>query len=174
MAYEWFELAEPTILKRDYEKLRGILASRFDPEKASREAAVLLEALSKFKPEPIETPKNIPPIFLIRARGKAVIFVVVYPNQYTVYTSDSMAVVEYLLDEYVPSKGIGDYIVILFYSRRGKLGPAAYLYLGMVIEVRGVGILFINGGPSEVVEVIDKLIREGRYEPEEEVVVDLA
>jgi hypothetical protein len=98
----------------------------------------------------------------------------VYPEKYTVYTSDAMKVVNYLIDEYIVEKNIDEYVVLIFYSRKGRLGPAAYLYLGTVIETRDIGVLFINGEPEEVAEVVEKLRTEGRYEPEEELSVQLS
>ena len=105
-----------------------------------------------------------PPVLRVRLAGNVTVFIVVYPPRWSVILSGVLDILEHLLEE--PE---GDrYKVIVFYSRRGRLGLAAYLYLGFVIEYYGVGILFVNGGPGEVVEVVRTLEETGRYIPEEE------
>ncbi len=168
MSYSEFELVEPTYFKKHRKELREKLLNRLDVQRAGREAIKVLEKIRSFSPRIVEVPQDVPPTYLVRAKGKAAIFVVVYPDRYFIYTSDAMKVVNYILDEYVIKTDIDEYIVLIFYSRKGRLGPAAYLYLGTVIETRDIGVLFINGEPEEVAEVIEKLRREGRYEPEEE------
>jgi hypothetical protein len=174
VSYSEFEMVEPTYFKKNREELREKLLKRFDPKRAAEEALRVLEKIKMYSPEVVETPKDVPPSYLIRAEGKAAIFVVVYPEKYHIYTSDAMKVIEYLVDDYAVRKNIEEYIVLIFYSRKGRLGPAAYLYLGTVIETRDIGVLFINGEPEEIVEVIEKLRNEGRYEPEEEMSVELS
>ncbi len=174
MSYSEFEVVELTYFRRMKKEVEETLLKRFDVKKANQEAIKVLEKINHYKPKVIETPKEVPPTYLIRVEGKVAIFIIVYPEKYSIYTSDALKVVEYIVDDYIIRKSIEEYVVLIFYSRRGRLGPAAYLYLGTVIETKDVGILFINGDPDEVVEVVEKLKNEGRYEPEEEASVELS
>lgn len=173
MSYLEFEIVEPTYFKKHRKELREKLLRRMDLQKAGKEAVNILERIKSFSPKIVETSQDIPPVYLIRAEGKAAIFVIVYPDKYFIYTTDAMKVIDYLLSEYTPKNDINEYVVLIFYSRKGKLGPAAYLYLGTVIETRNIGILFINGEAEEVAEVIEKLKKEGKYEPEEEESIEI-
>ncbi|ESQ25048.1 MAG: hypothetical protein OSP8Acid_10900 [uncultured Acidilobus sp. OSP8] len=48
----------------------------------------------------------------------------------------------------------------------------AYLYLGNVMEDNNVGVLFVNGPPGEVAEVLEVLESKGEYMPPESEAVD--
>ena len=168
LSYSEFEIVEPTYFKKYRKELREKLLNRLDVQRAGKEAIKVLEKIRNFSPKIVEVSQDVPPTYLVRAEGKVAIFVTVYPDRYFIYTSDAMKIVNYILDEYIIKTNIDEYVVLIFYSRKGRLGPAAYLYLGTVIETRDIGVLFINGEPEEVAEVIEKLRKEGRYEPEEE------
>ena len=64
-------------------------------------------------------------------------------------------------------------VVVIYFSPGGKLLLSAYLFLGYLIEKHNIGILFVNGGIDEVLEVIEKLAKKGSFAPEEEDYVDL-
>lgn len=105
-----------------------------------------------------------PPVLRVRLVGNITVYVVVYPPRWGLVLPVVLDVLGHILEE--PE---GDrYKVVVFHSRRGRLGLATYLYLGYIIEYYGVGILFVNGGPGEVVEVVRTLEEKGRYIPEEE------
>ncbi|MDP8002639.1 MAG: hypothetical protein RAK17_00375, partial [Caldisphaera sp.] len=63
--------------------------------------------------------------------------------------------------------------LFIFYSKKGRLTTAAYLYLGNIMEELNVGILFVNGDSQEINEVLDIIEKTGSYTPEEEKSVDI-
>lgn len=122
-----------------------------------------------FRVERFETPhEGDPPVARVELRNRVVIYVIVYPPRWNVMLSQILDVLGHVLEA---REGEGVYKVIVFYSRRGRLGTAAYLYLGFTIEAWGVGILFVNGDYGELVEVARILEEKGRYIPPDDEVV---
>lgn len=62
----------------------------------------------------------------------------------------------------------GKRTVLIYYTPGGRLLTSAYLFLGHLIEKHKIGILFVNGGPSEVVEVLKHLAERGEFKSREE------
>ncbi len=119
--------------------------------------------------ERFETPhERDPPIVRVRLRNNVVLYVIVYPPRWNLILSQILDVLGHVLEA---KEGEDVYKVIVFYTRRGRLGTAAYLYLGFTIEAWGVGILFVNGDYGELVEVARVLEEKGRYVPTEDEVV---
>lgn len=58
--------------------------------------------------------------------------------------------------------------VIIYYTPGGKLLTSAYLFLGHLIEKHKLGILFVNGGPDEIVDVLESLSEKGEFIPRDE------
>ena len=144
------------------------ITGRFRHNDALREAARIIdEALKRsLDLSVVETPHDIPPV--LRFHGRREAFVIVYPPEYTLYSLDAAAALEYI-GSVVPGGGI-----VIFYTRKGRLTDVAYLYLGMAIEVRELRILFINGSLRELLEVVESIAKKGNYRsPSEERAVDL-
>lgn len=167
MSVEGFEIVGADQFHQMVTSMKEKVKGRLDEVGALEEAARLVEGLvRRFKIEAVEAPEGYPPLFRVEL-SKATVYIVVYPPRYDLLAGDASRVASYILDM-VATEGSRKYVVIIFYTRHGKLGPAAYLYLGFLIEEHGVGILFVNGGPEEVIEILEALEREGRYEPPDE------
>ena len=71
-------------------------------------------------------------------------------------------------------ENLSDYIneekknVVIYYTPGGRLLTSAYLFLGHLIEKHKIGILFVNGGPEEILEVLESLREKGEFVPRED------
>ena len=69
---------------------------------------------------------------------------------------------------------LSDYIneekknVVIYYTPGGRLLTSAYLFLGHLIEKHKIGILFVNGGPEEILEILESLQEKGEFVPRED------
>jgi hypothetical protein len=170
MSVDGFEIVGAEEFRRLVDDLRSKIKERFNLVDALEEASKVAEALAsrKYKAEALETPEDLPPIYRVEIE-KAVIYIIVYPPKYDLLAGEASKAALYILSESpYAERDSGKYKVLIFYTRHGKLGPAAYLYLGMLIEEYGIGILFVNGSVEEVLSIIETLEKEGKYEPPEE------
>lgn len=175
MSVEGFEIIGADEFKRAVEEMKSRVRGRMNLVDALEEAAKLAERLSqrRYKVEAVETREGMPPIYRIEL-SKAVVYIIVYPPRYDLLAGEASRDALYILFESPYSERDGSkYKVLVYYTRHGKLGPAAYLYLGMLIEEYGIGVLFVNGSEDEVIDILESLEREGRYEPPEDEVVPL-
>ncbi|GAB6148688.1 hypothetical protein JCM10135_12300 [Stetteria hydrogenophila] len=162
-----FEEVHERLVEEGRRALESVDYTGSEPE-LERVAETLRDA--GWSVEVVEPPgRGGPPVARVELRGGTVVYIAVYPPRCTVTIPLVLGVLERLLGR---DEG-GRYRVIVFYSRRGRLGLAAYLYLGFVIEEWGVGVLFINGEPGELVEVLRVLEERGRYVPPEDEAVPL-
>jgi len=162
---------EPEILRRIREKVedeRLVL----DFERARAEAGKLLDELKGFDCN-LGDFGNAPPIVVCRG-SKYIAYIVVLNPHHILTAKESVGLVEALQPYLEKIRETGLKPILIFYSRRGVLTMTAYLYLGSVIENHDIGVLFINGGPSEVAEVLWHLENAGKYVMEEEETVELS
>jgi len=154
------------------DKYKHLIAGRgrLDEGQASSRASRLAGLLSEFNARMVAPSEGLPPLVIVEDKD-VVIVVAVYSDGYVVCYSDVVRVVEWVLG-YKEEKGKKALLVV--YSRKGRLGPVSYLFLGGVIREHDVGVLYVNGGLGEVVEVVETVLREGRYEADEYEPVDLS
>ncbi len=143
-----------------------------DRERAKAEARVLLERLKGFDANLAEFDSDLPPIIVVRG-SRFVAYVVVLPPAHIVTSLECVKIIEKLIIYIDKIKQSKRNFVLIIYSKKGVLTTAAYLYLGSVIENHNIGVLFVNGGPDEVAEVLWHLENTGKYVPSEEDIVDL-
>ena len=143
-----------------------------DRDRALEEARALLERLSGFDANLAEFDEDVPPIVVVRG-SRFIAYVVVLPPGHIVTSLECVKIIEKLLVYINKIKETNKNFVLIFYSKKGVLTTAAYLYLGSVIENHGIGVLFINGGADEVLEVLWHLENTGKYVPSEDESVDL-
>ena len=163
MEYEGFELPWAEDVIRRYDELAKTMVSRGDPSRAAEEAKAVYQAVGRWGPREVNLGGY--PKIEVRTR-RASILIIVLPPRHRLLATESARESELGLEW---AEGSEKYPVIVYYSRKGVMTTAAYLYLGNVMEDNNVGILFVNGPPSEVDEVIDILERKGEYMPDEEV-----
>ncbi len=162
MEYEGFELdwAEE-IIKRFAEQAKGL--SKESPESTVKDATEVERVLSaRWSPRRLES-ETFPKIEV--STGRASALVIVLPPRHRLLATEAAKDVSSCLEWAEKAKG---YPVVIYYSRKGLMTTAAYLYLGNLMEDTRVGVLFVNGPPSEVSEVLDILERKGEYSPDEE------
>lgn len=78
--------------------------------------------------------------------------------------SDSRRILEKLSD-YINEEKKN---VVIYYTPGGRLLTSAYLFLGHLIEKHKIGILFVNGGPEEILEILESLQEKGEFVPRED------
>ncbi len=174
MSTSEFEIVGADEFKRMVESLREKLRERFDKVAALEEASKIAEHLMNkgFKVEAVETEPGLPPIYRVEL-GKAVVYIIVYPPRYDLLAGEASKPASYILFGPPAEADSGKYVVLIYFTRHGKLGPAAYLYLGMLIEEFNIGVLFVNGTEDEVYEILVSLDKSGKYEPPDDEVVPL-
>ena len=174
MSIEGFEIVGMEEFKDMVKELREKIKGRLDKVSALEEASKVAEYISKkgFKAYPVEVEEDMPPIYRINLK-KAMVYLIIYPRNYDLLAGEAARVASYVLFGPPAMEAEGKYVVLIFFTRHGKLGPAAYLYLGMLIEEYGIGVLFVNGSEDEVYEILESLEKSGRYEPQEEEAVPL-
>ncbi len=169
MSLEMFA-EEPEIMRKIREKIEDErLVLDFD--QARVEAEKLLGELKGFDCN-LGDFENAPPTLVCRG-SKYIVYIVVLSPHHILTAKESVDVVETLQPYLERIRETGLKPILILYSRRGILTMAAYLYLGSVIENHDIGVLFINGGPSEVAEVLWHLENAGKYVMEEEETVEL-
>jgi hypothetical protein len=166
------ELAEKTLVDKLVEEGGRDPRTVLDREAAIKEAERLLEALRGFDANIAEFGDKLPPVVIVRS-SKYIMYVLVFNPGYLLSGSDAYHMIEELLPYIEKLKEAHKNVVLLFYARKGMLTTAAYLYLGSVIENHGVGILFVNGGVDEILEIAWSLENVGKFEAQEEDAVDL-
>jgi len=174
MSIEGFEVVGVNEFKNMVEEMRRKLKGRLDKVSALEEASKVVEYLvgRGFKASPVEVGEDMPPIYKIDLE-KAVVYLIVYQSNYDLLAGEAARITAYILFGPPSAENDDKYVVLIFFTRHGKLGPAAYLYLGMLIEEYGIGVLFVNGSEEEVYEILNSLRKSGRYEPPEEEAVPL-
>ncbi len=164
-------LAEKTIIDKMIEE--GGARRVFNRPKAIEEANRLLSIIKReYSSNIAEFDEALPPVIIVRL-SRGIVYIVVLEERHVLSGVESVHIIEGLLPYLEKLKEAKKNPVLLFYSKKGKLTMAAYLYLGSVIENHGVGILFVNGGPDEILEILWHLDNAGRYEAREEDVVEL-
>jgi len=168
-------LAEKTIVDRVLEE-GGVLRALSIDKRACLEEAREIEALirGEYDANVTDFGGETVPIVIVRLRRKTIIYVVPLPPGYTLTGVKAVEIVESLLKYIEKVKDAGFKPVILFFSKKGKLTMAGYLYLGSVIENHDVGVLFVNGDRDEILEILWHLENVGKYEAPEDEIVDLA
>jgi hypothetical protein len=174
MSIEGFEVVGIDEFRSMVNELKKKIKGRLDKVSALEEASEVVGYLAEkgFKASPIEVEEDMPPIYKIDLE-RAIVYLIIYPRNYDLLAGEAARVAAYILFGPPAREDEGKYIVLIFFTRHGKLGPAAYLYLGMLIENYGIGVLFVNGSEAEVHEILESLRKSGRYEPPEEEAVPL-
>lgn len=164
-------LAEETLIDKIVKK--GINDPRIILNKnaAMEEALKLLDQLKGFDANKADFNNELPPIVIVRG-SKFIAYIVVLSPGYLLTGRESYRIITELIPYLEKIKELGKKPLLIFYSKKGNLSKTAYLYLGNVIENHGVGILFVNGAPDEVVEIIWHLENTGSYSVEEEESID--
>ena len=168
-------LAEPTAVDRMLEEYLDSIRNLLNPsrEKMLEEAEKVLGVLQGFDANLGDFDRDLPPIVVIRLAARAIVYLVVLEPRFILTGVYSTRVVEGLVPYLEKLKEAKLKPVMIFYSRKGRLTLAGYLYLGHVIDVHQVGILFVNGDYDEVVEIVWSLENKGTYEIDDESPVDL-
>ncbi len=143
---------------------------RLDKDQAASRASKLASLMSKYNARMVGATEELPPLVVVES-DDVVIVTAVYSDGYVVCYSDVVNVVEWFL-EYKAEKGKRGLLIV--YSRKGRLGPVSYLYLGGVIREHDLGVLYVNGSLWEIVDVVETVLREGRYEADEYEPVNLS
>ncbi|MGC8621521.1 MAG: hypothetical protein ACP5U0_06365 [Caldisphaera sp.] len=139
---------------------------KYDLNAIKEESEKILKSLSNLNPKIVKTNSVLS---IMIDLTKTASYVVVLPPKYTLKAVDSMKILKELSEIINDNK----YILFIFYSKKGRLTTAAYLYLGNIMEELNVGILFVNGDSQEINEVLDIIEKTGSYTPEEEKSVDI-
>ncbi len=150
---------------KDSLSVRGI-----DPEIARERMNSILRLLKDYSPVVVREPGKEGPGLIKVEKGDTAVFIAVYSDGMVVLASDILDVINEIVD-YKEDKGIKALVVI--YSRKGRLGPLCYLFLGDVIRDREVGVLYVNGSVREVLDVVRDIMSKGEYVVREEDYVDL-
>jgi hypothetical protein len=163
-------LAEPTYVDKLLEEGGVSNYLSIDRRGAEGEAASILGYLRDYDANIADFGQNLPPIIIVRL-SKAIVYIVVLDKGRILTGTLAAKIVEGLLPYLEKIKEAKRKAVLIFYSRRGRLTLASYLYLGSVIENHEVGILFVNGDPDEILEILWHLENVGRYEVSEDEIV---
>lgn len=143
-------------------KLNVMERTGIDRESAKEVARQLLDTLHGYNYEIIHSDD----IIIIRVKlQRFVILLLPLGYKRTLTGLESLKIFEKALKHVNMDEGK---IVIIYYSPGGKLLTSAYLFLGHLIEKYKIGILFVNGGPEEVIEVLEALREKGEFTPKEE------
>ena len=167
-----YSLAEPSIVDK---AMQGEVKLNLENIKVKEEeswtlASELLRRLAKYDVEVVDINNNYPVIIVYL--NKFLIIIVPLGKRLSVTGELSLKIFQKIL-EIIKNIRNNRKIVVIYFSPGGKLLLSAYLFLGYLIEKHDVGILFVNGGIDEVLEVIEKLAKKGSFAPEEEDYVDL-
>ncbi|MCE4625445.1 MAG: hypothetical protein F7C35_06235 [Desulfurococcales archaeon] len=165
-------LAEPTVVDKMLEEGVALPQLQLDMKSAEQEARELLSKLEGYDANIADFGEGLPPIIVVRLR-KAIVYIIVLDKGHILTGTEATKIVEELKPYTEKIKEAKLNPVLIFYSRKGKLTMASYLYLGSVIENHGVGILFVNGDHDEIIEILWHLENVGKYEAGEDEVVDL-
>jgi hypothetical protein len=155
-------------LKEEYKDsltVRGI-----DPKVAKERMDSILDLLKEYSPVVMKEPDKDSPGLIRVEKDDTAIFIAVYSDGMVVLASDILDVINKIV-EYKEEKGVKALVVI--YSRKGRLGPLCYLFLGDVIRDKEVGVLYVNGSVREVLDVVRDIMSKGEYLVKEEDYVDL-
>jgi hypothetical protein len=163
-------LAEPTYVDKLLEEEGVSNYLQINRNSAEQEATSLLEYIKEYDANIAKFDSNLPPVIIVRL-SKAVVYIVVLDRGRVLTGTLSVKIVEGLLPYLEKIKEAKRKAVLIFYSRRGKLTLASYLYLGSVIENHEIGILFVNGDPDEILEILWHLENIGKYEVGEDEIV---
>ncbi|MEB3779579.1 MAG: hypothetical protein GSR85_05035 [Desulfurococcales archaeon] len=155
-------MSRSTVVDQLLEEMR-VEKARLNREEAVKEVKRLADALKGFDFNVIEDPPGI----VVRLPG-FVVYIIVYQPGVKLVAAEARRVLEGFRRQFDSLRKARIKPVAIFYSRRGVLGPLAYLYLGQAMEDMGIGVLFINGGLDEVLEVLWSLENKGEYRAEEE------
>ncbi|MEB3816721.1 MAG: hypothetical protein LRS46_02105 [Desulfurococcales archaeon] len=169
MSIEGFEVVGIEEFKEEVRKLREKIKNMMDKVAALEEAARVSEFLAQhgYKLRVVEAEEDLPPIYEVDL-GKVLVYIIVYPPRYELLAGEASRPASFILYGPPAERAEGKYIVLIYFTRKGKLGPAAYLYLGMLIEEYNIGILFVNGSEEEIADILDSLKKHGKYEPPED------
>ncbi|MCE4628436.1 MAG: hypothetical protein F7C34_04740 [Desulfurococcales archaeon] len=165
------QLAEPTVIDKAMSEGGVKEITSIDYGKALEEAKKILESLKDFDANLAEFESPAPVV--VARLSKAIVYVVVLPPGYILTGTVALKIIESLLPYLEKIKEAGKRPVLLFFSKKGKLTLACYLYLGSVIENYDVGVLFVNGERDEILEILWHLENVGKYEAPEDEIVDL-
>ncbi len=165
-----YSLAEPTIIDK---VLHGEVKLNYKNIKVKEEeswrlASELVKNLANYDIEIID---DVYPVIIVYL-NKFLIIIVPLGKKLSVTGELSLEIFQKIFDIIKKIRN-NKKIVMIYFSPGGKLLLSAYLFLGYLIEKHDVGILFVNGGIDEVLEVIEKLAKKGSFAPEEEDYVDL-
>ena len=168
------ELAEKTVVDKILEEggvLKTLEISRAVVEEEARRIYEILAGqydanITDFGGETL-------PIVIVRLTNKTIIYIIPLPQGYILTGVKSVEIVESLLNYIEKIKDAGMKPILIFFSKKGRLTMAGYLYLGSVIENHDVGVLFVNGDYDEILEILWHLENIGKYEAPEDEVIDL-
>ena len=155
-------------LKEEYKdslSVRGI-----DPEVAGERMRDILGLLRDYSPVVLREPDREGPGLIKVEKGDTAVFIAVYSDGMVVLASDILSIINEIVD-YKEENEVKALVVI--YSRKGRLGPLCYLFLGDVIRDKEVGVLYVNGSVREVLDVVRDIMSKGEYVVREEDYVDL-
>lgn len=167
LEYGGFEVIGAEDVHRDMlERARHI--QRPDVSQAIKEKQEVIMATSRWSPREVRVGSEMPKLEARLSRASALI--IVMPPRHTMLAVEASKEMEDLLEW---AEGAESKAILVYYSRKGIMTTAAYLYLGNVMEEADVGILFVNGPPSEVAEVFSTLESRGEYTPAEGGYIDI-
>ncbi|MCE4606190.1 MAG: hypothetical protein F7B59_02535 [Desulfurococcales archaeon] len=155
-------------LKEEYKDSLSI--KLMNPRVASDRLSMLIQALEEYSPEVTRKPSEETPGLIKVEKKDTVVFIAVYSDGHVVLAKDITPVINEVV-EYKEEKGLKALLII--YSRKGRLGPLCYLFLGDVIRDKEVGVLYVNGSIYEVLDVVRDIFSKGEYVVKEEDYVDL-
>lgn len=167
LEYGGFEVIGAEEVHRDVlERAKHI--QRPDVSQAIKEEQEVIKATSRWSPREVRVGSEMPKVEARLSRASALI--IVLPPRHTMLAVEASREMDYLLEW---AEGSGGKALFVYYSRKGTMTTAAYLYLGNVMEEADVGILFVNGPPSEIADVFSTLESKGEYTPAEGGYVDI-
>ncbi len=167
VAYAGFDVEGVEEIHEEMLRLAKTMVQRVDPQEARKELEEVMRSLSKYGPREVRFGTEVPKVEVKLSRASALI--IVLPPKHKLLAVETSKDMHHCLEW---AAGAGKYPVLLYYSRRGVMTTTAYLYLGNVMEDNNLGVLFVNGPPKEITEVLDLLERKGEYMPSENEVVD--
>jgi hypothetical protein len=155
-------------LKEEYKD--SLSVKRMDPRIASERTKNVVDLLKNYSPQVIREPSEDSPGLVKVENEDTAVFIAVYSDGLVVLAKDITPVIDEIV-EYKEEKGLKALLII--YSRKGRLGPLCYLFLGDVIRDKEVGVLYVNGSVSEVLDVVRDILSRGEYVVKEEDYVNL-
>jgi len=167
LAYAGFEVEGAEQVHEELLKLARDIVKPIDVNESRRELEEVLRSLSRWSPRELRLGSELPKVEVRLSRASALI--IVLPPRHVLKAVEASKDVGHCLEW---AEGAGKYPVLVYYSRRGQMTTTAYLYLGNVMEDNNVGVLFVNGSPGEVAEVLEVLESKGEYMPPENEAVD--